>query len=97
MKNAQEMSTVLVEIAYAEPDQQYLIEVELPDKSTVFEACLAAKLDARCPDWRDRPVGVFSRKVTWDYALEAGDRVEIYRPLTIDPKEARRLRAADLS
>ena len=83
---------MFVEIAYATPDQQFLIEVEVPLMSTALEACEAAQLDQLCPDWRHRPIGVFSRKVTWDYELEAGDRVEIYRPLTIDPKEARRLR-----
>lgn len=38
-------------------------------------------------------VGIFSQKCSLDTPLKAGDRVEIYRPLTIDPKAARRLRA----
>ena len=38
-------------------------------------------------------VGIFSRKVTLDYLLSAGDRVEIYRPLLADPKEVRRQKA----
>ena len=38
-------------------------------------------------------VGIFSRKVSLDHVLREGDRIEIYRPLLVDPKEVRRLRA----
>lgn len=52
------------------------------------------------PEWpaarqNSTPIGVFGKKVRDDYVLRPYDRVEIYRPLLIDPKEARRLRAAN--
>jgi len=47
----------------------------------------------RFPSLKNRPMGVFSEKVDLDTPLSAGDRLEIYAPLQIDPKEARRLRA----
>ena len=40
-----------------------------------------------------KAVGIFSRKVPLDHVLRDGDRIEIYRPLTADPKEMRRQRA----
>ncbi len=79
----------------AAPDRIFLRDLELPAGSTVGEAIGAAGVRAKYPQWRidDAPVGIFSRKTTLDARLHDGDRVEIYRPLKIDPKEARRKRA----
>jgi putative ubiquitin-RnfH superfamily antitoxin RatB of RatAB toxin-antitoxin module len=85
-----------VEVAYATPQDQAVLRVELPAGSTVSEAIERSGIGARFPGLFVDPaaVGIFSRKVSLDQVLRNGDRVEIYRPLIADPKEVRRRRAA---
>jgi len=85
-----------VEVAYALPDEQFLEILEVKNSASVMEAIQQSGLLERFPDLKqqDLHVGIFSKPVTLETGLEDGDRIEIYRPLTIDPKEARRLRAA---
>lgn len=64
---------------------------------TVKEALNQSGLLHVYPETLELPVGVFSKKVTHDTLLLAGDRVEVYRSLTLDPKEKRRKRAKSLS
>lgn len=84
-----------VEVAYAQPETQTLLCVDLPPGSTADEAVRRSGILARHPEiaWPGTPIGVFGRRVEPDRMLREGDRVEIYRPLTLDPKEARRRRA----
>jgi hypothetical protein len=86
---------IAVEVAYAEAGRQWIVPVELPAGATVMQAIEASGLMSQVPGLSVDParLGVFSRKASPDQVLEAGDRVEIYRPLTLDPKEARRRRA----
>ena len=63
--------------------------VQLPAGATVRDALAAAGFATR-----HRDVGVYGKRVQADAALADGDRVEIYRPLLLDPKEGRRRRAA---
>ncbi len=87
--------TLSVEVAYGLPTRQVLLVVEIPSGATVRDAIAASGIENEFPDLEvdaDR-VGVFGQKVALDHTLEPGDRVEIYRPLLIDPKEARRARA----
>jgi hypothetical protein len=86
---------VKVEVGYARPDIQVLIVVEVADGATVETAIRASGLLAQFPeiDLSRNSVGIFSRICRLDQPLLAGDRVEIYRPLLTDPKEARRARA----
>lgn len=86
---------ITVDVVYAAPDRQFIYEVNLPAGSTVMQAIEASGLSQVVPGLVIDPsrLGVFSRKVAPDQLLEQGDRVEIYRPLTLDPKEARRRRA----
>jgi len=86
---------IAVEVVYAEAGRQWVLPVELPAGATVMQAIEASGLLAEVPGLEVDParLGVFSRKAAPDRVLEAGDRVEIYRPLTLDPKEARRRRA----
>ena len=80
-----------VEVAYATPQRQLIVNLQVPAGTTVEQAIEASALRVQFPAIEARPsVGIFSRKVTLDTPLEAGDRVEIYRPLAVDPKEARR-------
>lgn len=84
-----------VEVAYARPDRQRLVTVELAAGATARDAVRASGLVDEFPeiDMEQAPLGVFGRASTGDTVLRAGDRVEIYRPLQVDPKEARRKRA----
>ncbi len=88
-----------VEIAYAEPQQQWLWAREVAEGTTLAALLDDAEIRAKCPDLMadDSPlaVGVWSKTVNEpsSYVLADGDRVEIYRPLTIDPKAARKARA----
>lgn len=84
-----------VEVAYARPDRQRLVTVELAAGATARDAARASGLVDEFPeiDIERAPLGVFGRACAGDTVLRAGDRVEIYRPLQIDPKEARRRRA----
>jgi len=84
-----------VEVAYAQPDAQELIKLRLPPGTTVLEAVEASGLAERFPeiDLNQLDAGVFSKPVSSDAMLRAGDRVEIYRKLKLNPKEQRRLRA----
>lgn len=85
-----------VEIAYALPHKQYLLTVDVKKKATVVEAIMATELLVNYPEinLQENSLGIFGKKVSLQQQLSAGDRIEIYRPLTIDPKVARRLRAA---
>ena len=82
------------EVAYARPDRQWLIAVVLPDGATALDALRASQLVAQCHEVvPERAVlGVFGKVVGADYRLRDGDRVEVYRPLESDPREARRAR-----
>ncbi len=85
-----------VEVAYAKPEQQEIVALKLPEGTTTEQAILASGLLNRFPeiDETDLKVGIFGSVCKLDQPLRQGDRVEIYRPLIHDPKEARRQRAA---
>lgn len=85
-----------VELVYALPAQQQLLRLSLPAGTTLGGAIEASGLLRRHPeiDLRRQPVGIFGRLATLDTGLHDGDRVEIHRPLQVDPKDARRARAA---
>ena len=87
-------SDIAVEVVYALPAEQALVRVQLPLGATVEQAIRQSGLLERYAEisLATAPVGVFGKSVTLDAVLRAGDRVEIYRPLTVDPKEARRRR-----
>ena len=84
-----------VEVVYARPEQQVLIQVSVPVGSTARDAIVCSNIlsDVSGLDVETLAVGIFARRVTLDYILETGDRVEIYRSLTMSPVEARRWRA----
>ena len=84
-----------VEVVYARPEQQLLIQLKVPSGSTAREAIVLSNIlnDAPGLDLETLAVGIFARRVTLDYILKTGDRVEIYRSLTMSPVEARRWRA----
>ena len=88
------MRVVRVTVAWASPAAQELVPVILPDGATVATAVAASKLsDGYGLNLAILRVGINSRPARLDSVLADGDRVEIYRPLIVDPKEARRARA----
>ena len=88
--------TIGIEVAYALPEEQALVALEVPAGTTAVEAVALARMPERFPeiDVANAKLGVFGKHVTHDRVLRAGERVEIYRPLLADPKERRRKRAA---
>ena len=87
---------MIVEVAYALPDKQSLVSLEVEEGTTIIEAIEASGiLDTydQIDLTRDR-VGIFSKFATLDTVLREKDRVEIYRPLIADPKKVRKERAA---
>jgi uncharacterized protein len=81
-------------VAYATPEAQYLWHVELPAAASIADALAAARRQAPQAEvpWDEAPVGIFGeRRARTDVPAE-GDRIEIYRPLAHDPREARRAR-----
>jgi putative ubiquitin-RnfH superfamily antitoxin RatB of RatAB toxin-antitoxin module len=83
------------EVAYARPDRQFVAVVELREGATAVDALRASGLLENCSeiDPATATLGVFGRVVPADHPLQDGDRVEIYRPLKMDPRAARRARA----
>ena len=84
------MPDLRVSVVYTEPARQFVRELNLPPDSTVADALRCADLTPARGDVR---FGIFGRLVDAATPLRDGDRVEIYRPLKVDPKEARRNRA----
>ena len=82
-----------VSVAYAEPQRQIVREIEVAADATVDHAIAASGILADLPGFTPAGIGIFGRSVAPDTRLREGDRIELYRPLQIDPKEARRLRA----
>jgi len=86
---------ITVEVVYGLPNKQSLYSLRLPANSTALDAVNASPLLADYPEAKIDQLGIFSRPVPPDSQLREGDRVEVYRPLKIDPKERRRQVAAD--
>ena len=86
---------ISIEVAYALPEQQTIIALSLPKGTTVEQAIVASKLLDLYPvlNKTELNVGIFGCACKLEALLKTGDRVEIYRQLHHDPKEARRQRA----
>jgi uncharacterized protein len=81
-------------VAFATPNRQWLWQLELRDDATVADALAAARTlanEGNVP-W-DADVGIFGELCDRSAVPRDGDRIELYRPLTSDPKESRRERA----
>lgn len=88
---------MLVEVAYAKPERQEIIEVEVPEGATAMDAVLKSGIEEIFPeiDPATTDMGIFGKVIKKPdaHTLRDGDRVELYRPLIIDPKQARVNRA----
>lgn len=83
---------ITVDVAFAPDSQtQKLVSVQVADNSCVMDAVNATGWQQQYPQIFDYHVGIFSQKVDWQTAIKTGDRLEIYRPLSIDPQNKRKL------
>lgn len=87
---------VRVEVCYAKADVQAVVALTLPPGTTAAEAAERSGLKARFPeiDLQKNALGIAGKMVDGDRVLKEGERLEILRPLTADPKETRRRLAA---
>ncbi len=93
---------ITVEVAYALPHQQKIISLLVKPGTTALQAVERSGIVTYFPeiDIANAKLGIFGESLgtkSSSYVLQAGDRVEIYRPLLVDPKDARRKRAAKSS
>lgn len=86
---------VAIEVVYAKPDEQAVVSLDVVQGSTVEQAIGLSGLRERFPeiDQYELRTGVFGVLCKPGQAVKKGDRIEIYRPLIHDPKDARRQRA----
>jgi len=86
---------ILVEVAYALPDQQVILPVKLSAGTNAEAAIQQSGILAKFPEINlsENKIGIFGKLTQLDTPLRDKDRVEIYRPLIADPKEVRRQRA----
>lgn len=86
---------IQIKVIYATSEQQTELPLSVAANCTVAQAIRRSGMLEQFPElnFAEMTVGIYGRKVALDASLCDGDRVEIYRPLEIDPKEARRLRA----
>lgn len=93
------MNTIVVTVVVALSDEATEVELRLPAGAKVGDALAQSGLDRRHPaiDVAHAPVGIFGRRVERDRLLSDGDRVEVYRSLIADPKDARRRRTRGLT
>jgi len=90
-------NTINVEVAYALPQKQLILPVNVDLGTTVGGAIVQSGIMMEFPDLdlEHSDVGIFGKASKMETVLQEGDRVEIYRPLIADPKEVRRKRAAE--
>ena len=87
--------SVRVEVAYAPCGEQVVIPLVVPTGTTAVEAIALSGITQRYPelDATSTPIGIYGKIVSPETILRERDRIEIYRPLVADPKQARRRRA----
>lgn len=87
------MARIRVEVVYALPHVQQRVELELPAGAIVSDALAMSRLAETFPEIARAQAGRFGETVSRDAPLADGDRIELYRPLAADPRDARRKRA----
>lgn len=84
-----------IEVVYGKPHKQVLLSLKVPQGTTIEDGIKLSGIVKHFPEIipNEAVVGIFSKLSKLDNVLEQGNRIEIYRPLTADPKEMRKLRA----
>ncbi len=92
-----EQELIPVEVAYATPERQLILELKVPVGSEARDAVMASDINRYFPDLdrEQADLAIWGKLARPGQKLEPGDRVEILRPLIADPKEVRRKRAAE--
>ena len=92
-----EKQLIFIEVAYARPEKQVIIPLQVAEGTLAIEAVEESGVLSRFPevDLEQTKIGIFGKACKLEQELQDGDRVEIYRPLLIDPKEQRRKKAAE--
>lgn len=84
-----------IEVVYGLPHKQVLLSLSVPMGTTIEDGITLSGIIKHFPEIKvnEATVGIFSKPEKLETVLNQGDRIEIYRPLTADPKEMRKLRA----
>jgi len=84
-----------VEVVFAMAEKQELLVIEVPEGSTVAAAIERSRLAGQFPDidFDTLQAGVWGKPAARGHVVREGDRIELYRPLEMDPRDARRLKA----
>ncbi len=90
------MATIKVEVVFARADKQTLLELDVEHGATIERVLQASGIYDQFPrdGLEELQTGIWGRLAARDTVVKDGDRVEVYRPLERDPREARRARAA---
>jgi putative ubiquitin-RnfH superfamily antitoxin RatB of RatAB toxin-antitoxin module len=88
---------IRIEVVYAEPGRAVSGHYDLPAPARAADALAAAAADPRFSgiELRAAPLGIYGQRIDPGRLLEPGDRLEILRPLAIDPRAARRARVQE--
>jgi uncharacterized protein len=89
------MASLSVQVVYALPGREDAVSLKVPAGATALDALRASGLLERHPeiDLARHNIGIYGKVVSRQAPLRDGDRVEVYRPLLVEAKEARRRRA----
>lgn len=92
MSTQQSIKPIKVSVTYATPLEQIWHQIEVPESATLLTAITVSGILNECPeiDLKHNKVGVFGRLCDLHTNLNPGDRVEIYRPIKIDPEKLER-------
>lgn len=92
MEKMEKGELLRIRVVYALPDHQVTVDLQLPPGTSLTEAVNRSGLLQKFPEAAARPLScaIFGRAVPLTYELRDGDRIEILRPLLIDPKQSRR-------
>ena len=93
------MNTFIIEVIYALPQEQVLKKFNVLAGCTVRQALIRSEILNQFPeiDFKKNKLGIFGKFVQLDTLLQPYDRIEIYRPLIVEPKDARRIRAKKIN
>ena len=88
-----------IEVVYALPNVQTVVELQLEEGTTAIQAVEQSGITETHEELKGQELtlGIFSKGCDHDHVLKDGERVEIYRPLLADPKEIRKRRAAEMA
>ena len=96
LKNARSIYMASIEVVYAKPDKQFIIEIAFVPPMSILDAINKSDILKLCPeiDLNINKTGIFGEILELSTLLKSNDRVEIYRPLEIDPMTKRFQRVA---